>query len=237
MSQRIWIVAAVRNEEWMLPYFLRHYEPFADRIIIYDDDSTDATREIAAAHPLVDLRRLDNPINLLNDESINNAHMATLREARGHADWVMCVDCDELIWSVKDMRSVLGQFRDAGRRILQPAGYQMVSHEIPTTTGQLWQQCKMGIFSGLYSKPVVLDPELEVGWGTGRHILHHVEPKVTPSYTKRLRLLHYAAFSPEWWLQRAEEKLTRYNYTPRKRHAYIQRTMERFSAPLKQIVP
>ena len=30
-----------------MPHFARHYKAFCDRIVVYDDDSTDNTREIA----------------------------------------------------------------------------------------------------------------------------------------------------------------------------------------------
>ena len=43
----------VHNEEFLLPYYLRHYEQFADKIFIFDDESTDRTAEIAKAHPKV----------------------------------------------------------------------------------------------------------------------------------------------------------------------------------------
>ena len=55
------VYGIVRNEEFLLPYFLRHYETFAYRIFICDDHTTDRTREIAKTHAKVSL--LDYPAN------------------------------------------------------------------------------------------------------------------------------------------------------------------------------
>jgi len=33
----------------MVPFFLRHYEPLVDRIVIYDDGSNDRSLELLAA--------------------------------------------------------------------------------------------------------------------------------------------------------------------------------------------
>ncbi|MBI4190914.1 MAG: glycosyltransferase family 2 protein, partial [Betaproteobacteria bacterium] len=38
------------NEERLLPFFFRHYDPWVDRYVIYDDNSTDATLEMLHAH-------------------------------------------------------------------------------------------------------------------------------------------------------------------------------------------
>ena len=44
------------NEEGMLPFFFRHYDPVVDRCIAYDDGSTDDTLELLAAHDRVEIR-------------------------------------------------------------------------------------------------------------------------------------------------------------------------------------
>src|ERR1700722_20355846 len=54
---RIHVYSICWNERRMIEYFLRHYETFAERIVIYDDDSDDGTKEILLAHNKVEVRR------------------------------------------------------------------------------------------------------------------------------------------------------------------------------------
>jgi Glycosyl transferase family 2 len=43
------------NEERLLPFFFRHYDPFVTRYFIFDHNSTDHSRQILKAHPRVTL--------------------------------------------------------------------------------------------------------------------------------------------------------------------------------------
>ena len=45
------VIAICFNEEKILPYFLAHYERFADQIIVYDNCSTDQSPQIIKSHP------------------------------------------------------------------------------------------------------------------------------------------------------------------------------------------
>jgi len=38
----LWLCIFSRNDEWMLPFFFRHYDPLVDRYFIYNVRSTDA---------------------------------------------------------------------------------------------------------------------------------------------------------------------------------------------------
>jgi len=39
------------NDAAMLPYFFRHYDPWVDRYVFYDDGSIDDTLALLANHP------------------------------------------------------------------------------------------------------------------------------------------------------------------------------------------
>jgi glycosyltransferase involved in cell wall biosynthesis len=55
-NMKIWAYAICWNEEVMLPYYLKHYEKFCEKIIIYDNMSTDNSRNIIKNHPLCEIR-------------------------------------------------------------------------------------------------------------------------------------------------------------------------------------
>ena len=40
----IWLYCICRNEARLMPYLLRHYETFVDKLIFYNDQSDDGTR-------------------------------------------------------------------------------------------------------------------------------------------------------------------------------------------------
>ena len=46
------------NEEKMLPHFFRHYDALVDRYFIFDNASSDRSREMLEAHPRVTLERI-----------------------------------------------------------------------------------------------------------------------------------------------------------------------------------
>lgn len=106
------------NEEFLAPFFLKHYA-WADRItLLYDRDTTDNTRAIATAYPNVHItpfRFPDMMDDALKIDIINKVY------TESKADWVLCVDADEFVFFKED-----GVFQyDLPRYIEKHPGYDL----------------------------------------------------------------------------------------------------------------
>jgi len=76
---RVHVHSIIRNEEKMLPYFLRHYEAFCEKIFLRIQPSTDKTLEIAKAHPKVTIIKYktefgggSNSYNIMDMQEVRN---------------------------------------------------------------------------------------------------------------------------------------------------------------------
>jgi glycosyltransferase involved in cell wall biosynthesis len=70
----------VYNEEALLPHFLAHYAPIADRIVVWDNGSTDATPQIAQAHSKVERGKVLPAAASMNVGSKSKRSRRTLME-------------------------------------------------------------------------------------------------------------------------------------------------------------
>lgn len=186
---KIWAYVTVWNEESMLPYYLRHYSNFCERIIILDNESTDNTVSIAKEYPNVEVRRYSTQ-NTFNDYSNLEIKHRCIEEARGNADYVIISDCDEFIVhpNIKEFLASNSQYS-----IIYPAGFQMVSNHFPKTKGQIYDEIKTGTPDPWYSKPILIKPNTisNFNWIEGCHevsldstyngeILHPVHTSIRP---------------------------------------------------------
>src|SRR3990167_5587014 len=185
---KVHIYSIMWNEEYILPYFLRHYWAFADKIYIFNDHSTDKTAEIAKAHPKVVL--LDFEYNQgLNEDDFNDCFVKAYKKySRGIADWVMCVDADEIIYN-PNFLAVLQHQRQKGLRVLKCAGYQMISRTKPVGHGQIYDESKSGGRSRGFDKPIIFDPAIDIKFGNGRHTIQ--VPEGVAIGRAKILLLHY----------------------------------------------
>ncbi len=172
----------------IIPWFLRHYDQFADEISIWDDGSTDGTREILKSNPKVILR--DWPHEPGINEDIFLAHWQEwYPKARGHFDWVMIPDTDELLWC-ENMRPLLEMQQKTGVEVIKTQGFNMVGDGLPKDDGrQLWSINPMGVRAPVYSKPVVFQPHIKINWNRGKHALENCNPVI--SHLPYIKLLHF----------------------------------------------
>jgi len=161
------VYSVIRNEEQILPYFLRHYESFCERIFLYDDNSDDRTKDIAGQCAKVELRI--PPYTGIDDAKQAELYGTAYREtSRGIADWVICVDSDEFVYHPK-IQSILEKHLELGTQIIAPAGHEMLSDFFPSTPGQIYEEIKTGFSEPWYSKPIVFRPGLDMNFEPGRH--------------------------------------------------------------------
>lgn len=81
------------NEEFMLPYFLRHYK-YAKKIVVHDNESTDNTVAIAGADPRVTV------IPYASNNEQDNVTMCGLKNTCWKEDttrWSIVCDADEFL--------------------------------------------------------------------------------------------------------------------------------------------
>jgi len=102
----IYGITRVRNEELIIEDTLRHYLKWCDRILVYDDDSTDRTTEIAKSFKGISVLHgspwsLNRPL----EETRHRALLFNTVKGMG-AEWVLCFDADErLVGKLPDMKA------------------------------------------------------------------------------------------------------------------------------------
>lgn len=195
------VYSIIWNEAFILPYFLRHYSLYADRIFIINDHSTDKTAQIAKRNPKVTL--LNFPFKGgLNEDNFNATFAKFYKKySRGKASWVMCVDADEIIYH-KDILNNLSKQRQKGVRIIKTTGYTMIGKKLPKSKGQIYEECRLGVRTREYDKPVVFDPKLNISFEHGRHNIKPIV-KILPVRAK-LTLFHFKYLSKAYFLKKAQ---------------------------------
>jgi hypothetical protein len=156
------------NEEWMIPYSLRHYKTFASKIILHDLGSRDATCEIARAEGC-EIRDYDTH-GETNDMLNKQIKQNEWKGVRG--DWVIMADMDELIYFPAGSTETLSAYDTQGLAVAKPHGYEMFSETTPSGSGQIYDEVKHGGRDDQwYAKPILLSPNRcrHVEFSTGAH--------------------------------------------------------------------
>ena len=213
----IHIHTIVKDEEVILPYFIRHYSTFADKIFIMYKKSSDKTEEILRESAKVNSRVI--PIDLNYDDGNDPVKLADFNfsmvelsckfRSRGIADYVMCVDADELMYN-PNMLEQMQMNKDLGKRVIRSTGYQMVSPTLPTTNGQIYEEIFIGVRSSSFTKIQIFDPKLDVKFTHGRHKIFL--PEGIYAEWGKISLLHFKMIGKEYFEKRARERWYLWGY-------------------------
>jgi glycosyltransferase involved in cell wall biosynthesis len=196
------------NEEFILPYFLRHYRRFVDRIVVYDNQSTDRSVAIAEAGG-AEVRNWVSG-NEIRDDIMLDLKGHCWEECRGQGvDWVIVVDVDELLYHPV-IAAHLAELRRRDYTFCVPQGFQMVGDELPGPDEELTAAITRGVPVRKYSKPCIFNPDAieALNFLPG---CHEAQPigRVKVSTDPNLKLLHYSWLSFDWYRKRYAERAKR----------------------------
>jgi len=212
-GQRIHLYALCWNDVRMLPFFLRHYEAFVERFVIFDDGSTDGSLELLRAHPRVEVRQFvwQHPGSFILSELVH--YDKCWKESRGIADWVIVTDIDEHIFH-PDLGGFLARCLAQGVTIVPTLGYEMISEQFPEPDEQLCKTRIWGVPSAEMCKMSVFSPNAirETNYSPGGHLAAPVGHVIAPPRDETL-LLHYKLLGQEYATIRHQELLARMGET------------------------
>lgn len=189
------------NEEVMVPFFLRHYEPLVDRIVIYDDGSNDRSLELLAASEKVVVRHFVGH----GDSFVLSAlaqYNCFWKESRGEADWVIVCNLDEHFYHPR-FPDYLEQCRRERITIIKAKGYQMVTREMPPPDVALAEVIDHGVPWDRLDKTAIFNPDAikEINFHPGRHTCAPEGMVVYPPEIE-VKMLHYKYLSLDYLIQR-----------------------------------
>lgn len=177
-----------------MPYFLRHYAPWVERMIFYDDQSSDGTRGQILSCPQAELRDWPGTHGIVDDEFLHFAH-EQWKEARGKADWVCWVDADEFLYHPQ-IGEVLERYLREGVQVPRILGYTMFSREFPTTKGQIYEEVRAGVLDDCWNKPAIFRDA--ANWTVGRHGWDYAQSNPRSSAAAEIKLLHFRGLGAEY---------------------------------------
>ena len=149
---KVTLITVCKNEEVLMPFFLRHYEDIVDKIYLFDNCSTDNSMKIAAKCPKVEIRSFDTG-GLLRDEvhiKIKNQFYTSMKLD----GWIIAIDFDEFLYH-KDLRGLLQSYDARGINFPLVRGFNMIGTEVPKDDGvtPITELSNMGVPSEIGSIP------------------------------------------------------------------------------------
>jgi hypothetical protein len=198
---KLCVITLCRNEVTLVPFFLRHYGSFADKIIVLDNQSTDGSLELLQAHPKVVVEHYDTNGEIRDDIHM---HIKSNRYKEEDADWFIVVDFDELIYH-EDLRGLLARFEEKGVTVASVQGYNMIGTEpiLDDGVSQLYDLVKDGVPDVSYSKLALFHRTALPQYDAGAHYacFNGIEHRSLES----VRLLHYKLLWRAYAVNRASK--------------------------------
>lgn len=164
------------NDSFYIPFFAKHYFKFCEKIIMYDNFSTDDSRAIAEALG-IHVREFGIK-GMLNDQHYLDVKNQCWKEQIGRGiDYVIVVDADEFV--------CIDNHTTGTAPIV--TGYNMISERLPD-----WEitEINTGGLSENYSKQAIFNPDFitEINFIHGCH-LNRMTGRIIRE--GNCRLLHY----------------------------------------------
>jgi len=198
------------NEEYLMPYFLRHYAPLATRITLFDNDSTDRSIEIAKTCPKVVVKRYDSGNTL---DSLSQLHMLNNCWREAESDWVIVCALDEFLYHP----DLLGFLEATEGTVIHPQGYTMSSKTRPIGNGQLYDYIRRGVPDKYYCKCIAFNKAKVTGinYRIGAH--EAIPNGLINMVTDQCKLLHFRLIGLAETIERYRIYRERKSATERKR--------------------
>lgn len=196
----ITVYSMAYNEEVIMEFFAKHYhDRFPGcRIVIYDNQSTDRTAEIARANDCEVVKYNTN--GQVDDDKLRNLKNSCWKDAT--TEWVAVCDMDEMLEiNVQQLTE-----EDAkGVTLIKSEGYNMVnladSYDIPSM--KHGSRCPPYDKIYLFKRSVIQDINYTHGG-------HHVNPVGQIKYSDKLYLCyHYININPELTYKKHQYTKTR----------------------------
>lgn len=201
---KVHVYAFSWNEAPLVPFFLRHYLPWADRVVVFDHSSDDGTKELLERHR-VEVRSYTHE-GYPEPEPMTRLRSTGWFESKRVADWVCVVDFDEFLWHPQGAPAYLERAYRAGYTCVRTFGWQMVAARFPPDYVDLTAWCRTGVPWSWYSKPCVFRPEQfeQFDFSQGAHEARPVgNARVLTSGS--LATLHYKHLGVDHVIRRYEE--------------------------------
>lgn len=182
-------IAKTYNSAKLLPYVFRHYDQFVTNYYIWDNLSTDGTKELILKNPKVTIFDLHS--NTFDDYDHRNFKNNAWKDFK-ECDFIINADFDEFIYH-PDLLNLLNDYKKEGIQIIKPEGYQMFSEQFPKSDKQIYEIIKTGIREQNYDKPIIFSPDIEPKFSFGAHFAD-----VNANWTySDIKLLHYKFIGQE----------------------------------------
>lgn len=170
------------NEADIIRLVLRHYKKFCRTLYVYDNYSTDNSREIASEEGAV--------VSLFGDkwfDDENNRQKKNKCWIGSDADFVIVCDMDEVLFHpYKEMKFAIEYFTKA--TIINTQGWQIMSDQMPNDD---LLEITTGFHFSNYSKNIIFNPKeiTAINFNPGSH---RIEPEGNVVYSdESLYVLHY----------------------------------------------
>lgn len=189
------------NESETIHLTIKHYRKFCEKIFIYDNFSTDNTRDICESMGCE--VKMFGVSGVLDDKEYLKVKNHCWKGS--DADWVIICDADEILqmrwihnlseWDIDQQRFKKSTFSlnqkiytDSGANIIKTQGFNIFSNEMPKES---WSEITTGIPDNNYSKLCIFKPKeiKEIGYVYGAHV---AKPEGDVRYSDEiLTLFHY----------------------------------------------
>ena len=123
-------VTVTYNNEDKIPYVMPYYERIGiDKLVVYDNGSTDNTVEMLKKYPFVEIRSYFT--EQYSEELVLKYKTEIQNEFRGQYDWCISTYFDEVFYSERDFREVLYEKMCEGRTVFVKTGLNIFSRKFP----------------------------------------------------------------------------------------------------------